>query len=50
MSHFSAAGRARMADVSGKPGTRRTAIASGVLRMQPETLSRTRSGKKKQLR
>ncbi len=45
LTHFSAAGRARMVDVSEKPGTRRIAIASGVLRMQPETLARIRAGK-----
>ena len=45
LSHFSAAGRARMVDVSENPATQRIAIASGVLRMQPETLSRIRAGK-----
>jgi len=44
LTHFSEAGRARMVDVSGKAGTRRTAIASGVLRMQPATLTRIRAG------
>ena len=44
LSHFSASGRARMVDVSEKPSTQRIAIASGVLRMQPETLSRIRAG------
>jgi cyclic pyranopterin phosphate synthase len=44
LTHFSEAGRARMVDVSGKPGTQRVAIASGVLRMKPETLARIRSG------
>ena len=33
-----------MVDVTEKPATHRTAIASGVLRMQPETLARIRSG------
>lgn len=42
--HFSATGRARMVDVSGKDETRRVAIASGVLRMQPATLERIRAG------
>jgi cyclic pyranopterin monophosphate synthase len=44
LTHFSDAGRARMVDVTGKPATHRTAIASGVLRMQPETLARIRNG------
>ncbi len=34
-----------MVDVSEKPGTQRMAVASGVLRMQPATLSRIQSGK-----
>lgn len=42
--HFSDAGRARMVDVSDKSVTRRVAVASGVLRMQPETLDRIQSG------
>ena len=33
-----------MVDVSEKPGTKRVAIASGILRMQPETLARIRAG------
>jgi cyclic pyranopterin phosphate synthase len=45
LTHFSDAGRARMVDVSEKSSTRRVAIASGVLRMQPETLARIRAGK-----
>ncbi len=44
LTHFSETGRARMVDVTHKPDTRRVAIASGVLRMQPETLARIRSG------
>lgn len=44
LTHFSDAGRARMVDVSEKPGTQRVAIASGILRMQPETLARIRAG------
>ncbi len=44
LTHFSEAGRARMVDVSDKATTRRTAIASGVLRMQPATLTRIRAG------
>ena len=45
LTHFSATGRARMVDVSDKSSTPRAAIASGVLRMQPATLERIRSGK-----
>jgi len=44
LTHFSPAGRARMVDVSAKAITRRTAVASGVLRMQPATLQRIRAG------
>jgi len=45
LTHFSDSGRARMVDVSTKSDTQRTAIASGVLRMQPVTLERIRAGK-----
>jgi cyclic pyranopterin phosphate synthase len=45
LTHFSTAGRARMVDVADKPTTGRTAIASGVLRMRPETLARIHAGK-----
>lgn len=45
LTHFSEAGRARMVDVSAKSDTQRVAIASGVLRMQPATLERIRTGK-----
>jgi cyclic pyranopterin phosphate synthase len=45
LTHFSGAGRARMVDVSAKSDTRRVAIASGILRMQPATLERIRVGK-----
>ncbi|OGT01267.1 MAG: molybdenum cofactor biosynthesis protein C [Gallionellales bacterium RBG_16_57_15] len=45
LTHFSEAGRARMVDVSAKSDTRRGAIASGVLRMQPATLERIRAGR-----
>jgi len=44
LTHFSADGRARMVDVSQKDSTQRTAIASGVLRMQSATLARIHSG------
>jgi len=45
LTHFSDSGRARMVDVSAKSETQRTAIASGVLRMQIATLELIRSGK-----
>ena len=45
LTHFSETGRARMVNVSEKSSTQRVAIASGVLRMQPATLERIRSGK-----
>ena len=38
LSHLDAAGRARMADVSGKDITRREAVARGRVTMQPATL------------
>jgi cyclic pyranopterin phosphate synthase len=44
LTHFSAAGRARMIDVSEKPATHRVAIASGVIRMLPATLARIHAG------
>ncbi len=44
LTHFSDSGRARMVDVSEKPGTVRVAVASGILRMQQLTLERIRSG------
>jgi cyclic pyranopterin phosphate synthase len=37
--HFDELGASRMVDVGGKPTTRRTARASAVVRMQPETLT-----------
>jgi cyclic pyranopterin monophosphate synthase len=37
LSHIDESGRARMVDVSGKPDTRRVAVAEGRVRMQPET-------------
>ena len=45
LTHFSETGGARMVDVSAKADTRRTAIASGVLRMQRATLERICSGR-----
>jgi cyclic pyranopterin phosphate synthase len=37
LSHIDAQGRARMVDVSGKPATAREAVATGLVRMSPET-------------
>ena len=42
--HFNAAGRARMVDVSEKPTTNRTATAQGRVLMRPETLEKIRRG------
>jgi cyclic pyranopterin phosphate synthase len=38
LSHYDAAGRARMVDVSGKPATKREAEASAFVQMKPEVL------------
>ena len=43
LSHTDDAGRARMVDITGKPVTERLASASGVIRMQPETLAAIRA-------
>ena len=45
LTHFSESGRARMVDVSGKEATVRVAIASGIIRMHPQTLQLIRDGK-----
>ncbi|MBU0688298.1 MAG: cyclic pyranopterin monophosphate synthase MoaC [Gammaproteobacteria bacterium] len=45
LTHFSESGRARMVDVAGKETTLRVAIASGTIRMHPQTLQRIRDGK-----
>ncbi|MDX8392571.1 MAG: cyclic pyranopterin monophosphate synthase MoaC [Mariprofundaceae bacterium] len=47
LTHFDASGRARMVDVSAKEVTTRTAIASGEIHMQPETLEHIQQGKLK---
>ena len=39
LSHIDAAGRARMVDVSAKDDTERVAVATGRVRMRPETLA-----------
>ena len=44
LTHFSLEGRARMVDVSEKPATCRVAVASGVIRVLPATLTRIRAG------
>jgi cyclic pyranopterin monophosphate synthase len=38
LTHFDAAGSAHMVDVGAKPSTHRVAVASGRIRMRPETL------------
>ncbi len=40
LTHFDEQGNAIMVDVGGKPATRREAVASGLVKMQPETLKR----------
>ncbi len=44
LTHFDKDGRARMVDVSAKVETARTAVATGRVDMQPETLERIRAG------
>jgi cyclic pyranopterin phosphate synthase len=44
LTHFDAAGAARMVDVSDKPATARVAVASGWIAMSPETLARLDAG------
>jgi len=44
LTHIDDAGRARMVDVSDKPATAREAVASGQVRMAPETLALALSG------
>ena len=44
LTHFNAAGRARMVDVSDKPETERVATAAGRIIMAPETLARIEAG------
>jgi len=47
LTHFDTDGRARMVDVSVKDVTTRTAVASGEIHMQPETLLLIQQGKLK---
>jgi len=44
LTHFNESGRARMVDVSAKDISVRIAVASGVIRMLPETLTRIQEG------
>jgi cyclic pyranopterin phosphate synthase len=44
LTHFDADGQAHMVDVGGKDITERVAVASGVVRMRPETLTRVLRG------
>lgn len=45
LTHVDDKGRARMVDVSDKPVTRRVAVASGFVRMRPETVEAIRAGR-----
>jgi cyclic pyranopterin monophosphate synthase len=47
LTHFDAAGQAHMVDVGGKAETKRIAVASGAIRMLPETLALIRGGNAK---
>jgi cyclic pyranopterin monophosphate synthase len=47
LTHFDERGAARMVDVAGKPETRRLAVASGTIRMLPQTLALVMSGMSK---
>ncbi|CAL62739.1 molybdenum cofactor biosynthesis protein C [Herminiimonas arsenicoxydans] len=44
LTHFDATGQAHMVDVGSKNETHRIAVASGIIRMKPETLSIIESG------
>ena len=44
LTHFDSQGQAHMVDVSAKAETHRVAVATGVIRMQPETLTLISSG------
>jgi cyclic pyranopterin phosphate synthase len=45
LTHFDATGRAQMVDVGDKAETKRRAVASGRIRMQPETATLIREGR-----
>lgn len=44
LSHFDDAGQAHMVDIGGKTDTHRSAVATGVIRMKPETLAMVEAG------
>lgn len=44
LTHFDESGRAVMVDVAGKDDTRRVAVARGMIRMLPDTLTRVLGG------
>jgi len=44
LTHFDSQGQAHMVDVAGKPATRRIAVATGRIQMQPATLALVRAG------
>jgi cyclic pyranopterin phosphate synthase len=44
LTHFDEAGRAHMVDISAKADTVREAVATGIVRMRSETLTRIRAG------
>jgi cyclic pyranopterin phosphate synthase len=44
LTHLDSEGRARMVDVGHKPDTQRAAVATGEVRMKPETLALIRAG------
>jgi cyclic pyranopterin phosphate synthase len=43
-SHIDGEGKVRMVDVSGKPVSKRTAVAAGSVRMEPGTVAKLRKG------
>lgn len=45
LTHFDESGRAQMVDVGGKETTSRRAVATGFVRMQPETVALIREGR-----
>ncbi|MCO5222032.1 MAG: cyclic pyranopterin monophosphate synthase MoaC [Thermomicrobiales bacterium] len=47
LTHFDESGRAHMVDVGGKEVTSRRAVATGFVRMQPETVELIREGRAK---
>ncbi len=48
LSHFDTHGQAHMVDVADKPDSKRSAIAKGTIRMQPETFALIQQGNSKQ--